>query len=178
MKRLLSIGAAMLLLTAGFIGGYVFTRQPLSPKFPQSPQSVVAIPREGTYRVTRVIDGDTIELASSERIRYHGINAPESGARWSTQAYEMNRDLVEGKSVRLELDRVSRDPYGRILAYVWIGDTMVNEALIREGFARYYAVKGEAVLKYRDRLQAAEAEAKQGHRGLWMDEWEADLTNP
>lgn len=167
MKRIVSVSIAIFLLAAGFFGGYIFTHQP------QSPQSVFVAPREGTYRVTRVIDGDTVELESGEHIRYHGIDAPESGARWSTQAHELNRDFVQNKTVRLELDRVTRDPYGRIPAYVWVGDTMINEALIREGYAQYYAVKGEAVLKYRNRLLAAEAEAKQGRRGLWMDAWES-----
>ena len=139
---------SIFLLLSGFFLGFLATRQPISPKFPQSPQSsVVSAPREGTYTVARVLDGDTIELASGEKVRYHGIDAPESGKKWSTRAYEMNRDLVEGKSVRIELDRVTRDPYGRILAYIWVGDTMVNEALIREGYAKYYAVKGEAVPK-------------------------------
>lgn len=169
MKRLISLGAGIVLLLAGFLGGYVFTRQ--SEVQPDN-GPIVSAPREGTYRVSRVLDGDTIELISGERVRYHGINAPESGEKWSTQAYQYNRDFVEGKSVRIELDRVTRDPYGRVLAYVWVGDTLVNEALIREGFARYFAVKGEAIPKYRDRFLSAEAEAKEGHRGLWMDEWE------
>lgn len=179
MKRLLVIGAGILLLAVGFFLGFLTIRQPQPPQHPEYPQqSIVSAPREGIYRVDRVLDGDTIELTGGEKVRYHGIDAPESGKKWSTQAQEMNRGLVERKSVRIELDRVTRDPYGRILAYVWVGDTLVNEALIREGFARYFAVKGEAVPKYRERFLSAEAEAKQGHRGLWMDEWESGLTSP
>lgn len=74
------------------------------------------------YQVSKVIDGDTIELSNGERVRYIGINTPEfrNGIPdpYAQEAYEANKKLVEGKEVRLELDVQERDKYGRILAYV------------------------------------------------------------
>ena len=80
---------------------------------------------EGT--VVRVVDGDTIHVRFTDRvekIRYIGVNTPEihhpskgeePGGR---EAAEVNRGLVGGRRVRLELDVQTRDRYGRLLAYV------------------------------------------------------------
>lgn len=130
-------------------------------------ESVNPKPKEGEYRVARVLDGDTVELTTGERVRYHGIDAPENNERWGTVAYETNRDLVEGKIVRLELDRPTRDQYGRTLGYVWVGETLVNERLVDDGLATVLVIKGEAKPKYLSRLQAAEDRAKGATRGLW-----------
>src|SRR2546427_2510426 len=79
--------------------------------------------------VVRVVDGDTIHVGLADRVdkvRYIGVNTPEvhhprkgeePGGR---EAAEVNRELVENKRVRLELDVQSRDRYGRLLAYVWV----------------------------------------------------------
>ena len=52
--------------------------------------------------VARVIDGDTIELADGQRVRYLGIDTPELGELYSYDALELNQDLVEGKWVELQ----------------------------------------------------------------------------
>ncbi len=100
-------------------------------------------PVEGT--VIRVVDGDTIYVKLADRvekIRYIGMNTPEThhptkgeepGGR---EAAETNRRLVGGKRVRLELDVRTRDRYGRLLAYVWVDDVMVNAELLRLGCAQ------------------------------------------
>ena len=94
--------------------------------------------------VTRVYDGDTIEAlvsGRSEKIRYIGIDTPEMDdprpavLEMAQEAAQANRELVGGRTVRLELDVQERDRYGRLLAYVWLGDTLVNEWLVREGYA-------------------------------------------
>jgi len=102
---------------------------------------------EGT--VVRVVDGDTIYVQLGDRvekIRYIGVNSPEihhpikgeePGGR---AAAEVNRRLVQGHHVRLELDVRTRDRYGRLLAYVWAGDTMVNAELLRLGYAQVMTV--------------------------------------
>src|SRR5438128_12435826 len=95
--------------------------------------------------VVRVVDGDTIHVRLADRVekvRYIGVNTPEvhhprkgeePGGR---EAAEVNRELVENERVRLELDVQSRDRYGRLLAYVWIGETMINAELVRLGYAQ------------------------------------------
>ncbi len=100
-------------------------------------------------------------------IRYMGINAPELYERWGTVAYETNRDLVEGKLVRIELDHPDRDFYGRTLAHVWIDDVFVSERLVDDGLAKVFLIKGEAKPTYLSRLEAAEERAKGASRGLW-----------
>ncbi len=97
--------------------------------------------------VVRVLDGDTIEVelaGERERVRYIGIDTPEMGDErpeiraLAFEARRANARLVEGRRVRLELDVEKRDRYGRLLAYVWVGDTLVNEALVRAGHAAPY----------------------------------------
>lgn len=115
--------------------------------------------------VKYVIDGDTIVLESGEKVRYLGINAPEKGRPFSTEATEQNKRLVAGKEVGLELDVQTKDQYGRTLAYVWLGETMVNLELVRQGFANVYTVPPN--VKYKDEFLAAEREAREAERGLW-----------
>jgi len=109
--------------------------------------------------VVRIIDGDTIVVrldGTREHIRYIGIDTPEMDddrpeiRRRAVAAKEANARLVGGRRVRLELDVERRDRYGRLLAYVWVGDTLVNEVLVRAGHAAPYTVPPN--VKYADRF--------------------------
>ena len=124
--------------------------------------------------VTRVYDGDTIEAlveGRSEKIRYIGIDTPEMDdprpvvLEMAREAAQANRELVGGRRVRLELDIQERDRYGRLLAYVWLGDTLVNEWLVKEGYAA--APSFPPNVRYQDRLRTAERDARQAGRRLW-----------
>ena len=127
---------------------------------------------EGT--VVRVVDGDTIHVRFTDRvekIRYIGVNTPEihhpskgeePGGR---EAAEVNRGLVGGRRVRLELDVQTRDRYGRLLAYVWVGDTMVNAELVRLGYAQVMTVPPN--VRYQDLFLKLQREARDAGRGLW-----------
>jgi endonuclease YncB( thermonuclease family) len=118
--------------------------------------------QELTAPVIRVIDGDTIEIEIDgvrEKVRYIGINTPETNdnrpevraaARAATEA---NARLVLGRQVRLEFDVEIRDRYDRLLAYVWVGDTLVNEALVITGHAAPYTFPPN--VRYVDRFVAA-----------------------
>lgn len=120
--------------------------------------------------VAQVLDGDTVKLEDGTVVRYIGIDAPESEAIWKNNAfgnaaYERNRQLVEGKEVLLEYDVESRDPRGRDLAYIYVGDKMVNQTLVEEGLV-WVAVFPPNVRNIRMLFDAQEraAEAK---RGIW-----------
>lgn len=92
----------------------------------------------GTYRVTRVIDGDTIDVEMNGevvRVRYVGVNTPERDEPCYQDATQANRDLVEGKFVRLERDTSDTDRYDRLLRYIYVDDVMVNEQLVQGGWA-------------------------------------------
>ena len=88
-----------------------------------------------TVTILRVIDGDTCLLEDGRRIRYLGIDSPEKGAPHAEEATRANNILVGGKTVRLESSRARQDRDNRLLAYVFVGDTFVNEELVRQGHA-------------------------------------------
>ena len=124
--------------------------------------------------VVRVVDGDTIHVrigARVERVRYIGVNAPElhhprrgeePGGR---EAARVNRDLVLDRRVRLEMDVQSRDRYGRLLAYVWVGDLMVNAELVRLGYAQVMTVPPN--VRHQALFLKLQRDAREAGRGLW-----------
>ena len=126
--------------------------------------------------VGRVIDGDTIELRDGRLVRYIGMDTPEvrrrEGDRWvyapepfAEAATQANERLVGGKTVRLEYDVQTRDRYGRLLAYVYVGDLMVNAEMLRLGFAQLLTIPPD--VKHVARFRALAQEAREAHRGLW-----------
>ena len=126
--------------------------------------------------VARAIDGDTVELAGGTRVRYIGIDTPEThrrvGDRWvddvqpfGREAADFNRRQVEGKRVRLEYDVEPHDKYGRLLAYVYADGEMINARLLAEGYARLLTIPPN--VKYADRFRALVQEARRERRGMW-----------
>jgi micrococcal nuclease len=115
--------------------------------------------------VTRVFDGDTILLEDGRKVRYLGINAPESQEPLSRKAKRRNEELVLGKVVRLEYDREREDRYGRLLAWVHEGNDPVNLRLVREGLAHAFIIPPNGS-RSREILQAQE-EARQKRLGIW-----------
>lgn len=136
-----------------------------------SPQQK-SISREGMFLVKRVIDGDTIELDNGEKVRYIGINTPESvDPRRMVQCFgkeagAYNKTLVEGRKVRLVRDISDRDKYGRLLRFVYLEDgTFVNEVLVREGYA--VASTYPPDIAQQAVFSEAESQARNEKRGLW-----------
>ena len=124
--------------------------------------------------VLRVIDGDTIEVdidGTIYNVRYIGIDAPELTDKrpefcaLAQEATRYNRELVEGKTIRLEKDVSETDKYGRLLRYVYVDDIFVNAELVRQGLA--WAKAYEPDTKYQDYLQEMETEARQDKIGIW-----------
>jgi micrococcal nuclease len=118
--------------------------------------------------VIEVIDGDTIIIEGGDHIRYIGIDTPEIYPQveaFGLEARQANRELVEGKTVRLERDVSETDKYGRLLRYVWVNGTMVNAELVRRGLAEAKAYPPDT--KYQSYLAETEAEAKLAGRGMW-----------
>lgn len=138
-------------------------------------------------KVTRVIDGDTIEIEPSassgqkvrERVRYLGIDTPETVDPrkpvqcFGVEASKKNRELVEGKAVRLEKDITDKDKYGRLLRYVYVDPSVssgqvlfVNLELVKQGFAFSYTYPPD--VKHQTEILEAEKEAREANRGLWQ----------
>jgi len=121
-----------------------------------------------TAKVIQVIDGDTITIEGGYRVRYIGIDTPEVHPvpeAYGTEAWQVNRQLVEGKEVRLERDVSETDKYGRLLRYVYVDDVLVNAELVRLGLAEAKGYPPD--IKYQDYLEKMEAEAKKAGRGMW-----------
>jgi len=119
----------------------------------------------GGHLVARVIDGDTFEVDGGERVRFIGINCPESDKPGGTEATDYTRDLLEGKTVKMEADVSDRDQYGRLLRYVWLDDTFINERIVAEGYA--VAVQYPPDTKYATQLEQVERTAESKEAGLW-----------
>jgi micrococcal nuclease len=77
----------------------------------------------------------------------------------------MNADLIAGKKVRLESDITDKDKYGRLLRYVYVGDTFINAEMVRQGCA--WSIAYPPDVKYQVYLEAMEKEARQLKRGVW-----------
>jgi len=124
-----------------------------------------------TYLVTRVIDGDTIEIEGGKKVRYLGIDTPETVDPrkpvqcFGIEASNANKKLVLGKRVKLEKDISETDKYGRLLRYVYVDDIFVNDYLVRNGYA--YAVTFPPDVKYQQQFLEAQKEARENKRGLW-----------
>src|SRR6187402_2566376 len=116
-------------------------------------------------KVTRVIDGDTIDvlLASGRiRVRLHGIDAPERNQAGGAAATAWLVQRVVDRPVQLE--PVSQDQYGRMVAIVHDGRVSINRELVLRGHAwayRRYLRRGD------HELCAVEDTARRGRRGLW-----------
>lgn len=125
-------------------------------------------PAREAVTVVRVIDGDTIEIEGGERVRYIGVDTPESTTRqecFGAEATRRNRELLEGREVELEKDVSETDRYGRLLRYIWADGELVNEALVREGFAVVSTYPPD--VKYQEGFLAAQQEARAAGAGLW-----------
>jgi len=124
--------------------------------------------------VTRAVDGDTIEVrldGKIEDVRYIGVDTPETVKPgepvqcFGPQASSFNHRLVEGRRVKLVFDVERRDVYGRLLAYVYLGDRFVSAELVRRGLARTLTIPpDDSFAGYLKRLEVA---AARGGRGLW-----------
>ncbi len=175
MGSLRLIAVSLLLILAAGCDPITVTRTPEPSATPLRLPSRVDV-EDATYAtVVRVVDGDTIivEIDGEEyRVRYIGINSPELANNgrpaedYAEKAAEYNAELVEGQMVVLERDVSDTDQYGRLLRYIWLGDTLVNAELVRQGLAdaRYY----NPDTARQETLNAAEDGAREQKLGIWF----------
>jgi|GEM_PF-2162384 len=127
----------------------------------------------GIYMVTRIVDGDTLDVKINgkiERIRLIGINAPELSKCFGLQASNKAKELLTGKNVLLESDESQgdKDKYGRLLRYVFFEDgTNFNKLMVSEGYAREYTY--HLPYKYQQEFRQAQKKAMKAKKGLWGD---------
>ncbi|MGH2806602.1 MAG: thermonuclease family protein [Actinomycetota bacterium] len=140
--------------------------------------------------VTRVIDGDTIEVEVTERVdgaglgdtdvgqtydvRLVGIDTPESVKPGSPvecfgkEASAALDALLGGQAVRMVKDVENTDQYDRLLRYVYIGDEMANARLVVNGYAAVYTYPPN--VRHADLFVEMQRQARDGNRGLWSPE--------
>ncbi len=126
--------------------------------------------------VVEVVDGDTIKVeieGQIKSIRYIGVDCPECKdpdrpvQMFSQEAYERNRDLVQGSEVIMIKDVSEEDKYDRLLRYVIVDDIFVNAELIKQGYAHAVAYPPDVACDvYFNTLQRQANAAK---RGFWSD---------
>lgn len=134
-----------------------------------------------TFRVARVIDGDTLDIDVPDRdkrvtrIRLWGVDSPETGdgpkplMHFGLEAKAYAKDTLTGRTVHVVLSpERTRGKYGRLLAYVFLkrGERMFNEMLLEEGYA-YADLRFPH--HYSNRFKAIEKQARKDARGLWAD---------
>jgi micrococcal nuclease len=149
-------------------------------------QKSVTVPENNLFYVSRVIDGDTIKLSGGEHVRLIGIDAPESRYNkklvrdskrsskdmdtiiaMGKKATDFVKDLVQGRTVKLEFDVEKHDKYGRLLAYIYLEDgTFVNARIMEEGYAQVMTIPPN--VKYADQFLKLQKEAREKNKGLWQ----------
>lgn len=128
------------------------------------------------YTVERVVDGDTLKVnidGSTITVRLIGIDTPESvypdenkNTAQGKIASDYVKELLACSSVRLEYDAEKYDKYKRVLAYVYLEDgTMLNALLLKEGYAKTLTV--EPNTKYEEYFSRLQEEAKAANEGFW-----------
>ncbi len=123
------------------------------------------ISTEDTIICTAVIDGDTFRLEMGEAVRLIGIDAPELSQPGGEESREYLTRLILNKGITLKKGYEDRDKYNRLLRFVYIGDTCINEEMIKQGYAeaRYLT---DSIREYYIQL---EIEAETAKAGLWSD---------
>lgn len=121
---------------------------------------------EGPYTVTNVVDGDTLDLNNSARIRLSGINTPEKGDCYYNEAKQALIKLTLNKEVFLEKDKTNVGKYGRLLRYIHVENNSVNSILVYNGYAEVYDKYKNDTKKY-SYLKELEKHAIQNKLGVW-----------
>lgn len=117
--------------------------------------------------VQNVIDGDTLTDSRGLKIRLIGINAPEKNQPNFLVAKQKLEALVMGKKAQASFDVEKLDQYGRILAYLYVGDTFINSELLKSGVAILDTVPPD--VSHVEELTAAQELARKNCSGMWKD---------
>ncbi len=137
----------------------------------EKPQEIIG---EIYFTVTKVIDGDTIDVDTGERVRLICIDSPEYYEDYYQEAKEFLEDLILNKEVRLEKDISEVGKYGRLVRNIYLPDgTFVNELIVKQGYAEAYWYKPDTTLC--PIIQKAEDYAKDHELGIWEKEFDAEI---
>ncbi|MDR1478318.1 MAG: thermonuclease family protein [Planctomycetaceae bacterium] len=173
---------SLVFIVAAVVGYFIFDSNGANPRNTQPITNQQSPLFEGIWRVSHVVDGDTIDVIDNKgqkhRIRFVGANTPETAKRntpaepFANEAMDFTKRIIatNGSQVRIAFDGDRVDKYGRNLAMIYIktpkGEIWLNEVLIYEGLAR-------ARLQYnyskfaKDRFKTAEENAQKMRKNIW-----------
>jgi len=118
--------------------------------------------------IKTVLSPTTLKLTNGEVVSYIGVYVPDISSI-AKDAKRLNEDFVSSNEIRFEFDKRQRDSKRRLLAYVFTSDgRMINEELLTQGLAQVLIDPENS--KYKQRLVAAEQEARDSMRGIWSGE--------
>ncbi len=115
-----------------------------------------------TAKVISVTDGDTLETSDQIIIRLKGINTPEREEKYYQEAKEFLESLALNKTI--EFEDYGPDKYGRTLAHIYIGKTLVNAEIVKAGLAYSYYYEPDSHL---EEILASEKIARNQEINLW-----------
>lgn len=161
------VPAALLVSALSFLGGTQYEKQ-VKDVLEQPNVSTMTVRNLPTRKkVERVIDGDTVELANGQIVRFVGVNAPNSGQPYEEEATEAVINLLQGKTATFEYDSYTSDRFGRVLAYPFVGGKNVVVELAKKGLVKVVIYQDRRKLKYQDELLKAQEKAKEARIGVW-----------
>lgn len=115
-------------------------------------------------KVVKVIDGDTIDVLDNQnvkhRIRFYGIDAPESKQAYGQQAKDFLASMIAGKKAQVLIK--DKDRYGRNIGKVLLDGKDINKEMVANGYAHAYT-------EYSTEYISQETDAKAFKLGLWKD---------
>ena len=123
--------------------------------------------RQTLATVTHIVDGDTFDIASGERIRMIGIDTPERGEYFYKEASVRLGELIEGREVILTKDVSETDRYGRLLRHVYYNNVWINKEMIEEGFARFVTFPPDVA--HVEIFKQVQQKAMEAKVGMWTN---------
>ncbi len=121
---------------------------------------------DGPYLVTKVTDGDTLQINYNQKIRLSGINSPEKDECHYNRSKNFLKELLLNQEIFLEKDYTNKGRYGRLLRYIHFNNKDINAELVLTGNARVYDKYAYDTKKYAE-LKELEFIAKENNEGVW-----------
>jgi len=145
---------------------------------PLDSQTSSVVPNPSTsdtdiYKVTKIVDGDTLDIETGDRIRLICIDTPEVGEYYYEEASDYLERLVLGEDIELVKDISETDRYGRLLRYIYLDGDFINEKMVKQGYAKAYPYSPDTSLC--PLIEDAEDYAKSHNLGIWAEQ-EPDQT--
>ena len=127
------------------------------------------IKQQTVNTVTHIVDGDTFDIASGERIRMIGIDTPERGEYFYKEASARLEELIGGKEVILTKDVSETDRYGRLLRHVYYNGVWINKQMIDEGLAKLATFPPDVA--HVEVFEQAQQKARDNKVGMWKNKY-------